>query len=832
MSQPNHTERARQIADAAAVTFGEHQRLISPDETRDFSRHLNQLRTAQQPEQLRAAVIAVRADLGILFRKPGCQQARVMQVYSLMNPSERQPVQYIGTPVLPDLLLSIPTNHHSGETIRLGHSTMAEEDVEMPPEEVFKKALMKEHNLRFISCLGQGGNGAVYLVENMELERNEALKVSLVQSAKPSREAALAGKFTQEQGLVPVHKVGKVNGMSFTSMLYLEHVRDMHGLPDDLETLTLLVACGGMANSVESMHDQGLLHRDLKPANFLIIGLENGDIVSLRKKMRVYGSDFGLARKFGEQDPDNEIIGTPVFMSPEQGRAQQLTPASDIYSLGLSMFHVLMNKLPYPEDVLKKGAAQIVSFVRNQEVSPIKEKAQELIAKGVPENIVNLLIRMTEPDPKKRPEISEVTKAFNDYLERLDPTVKAKKFLLTRVLPAVVLVGALAVPVAISRTKHADYTKAHAQNLSSADDLLSKSEWGKAVMLLEEAMKRERESGQAGSAELNELTERRDRAKAQLDAIENQRVCLEAYAKGLRAYRMGQVAEAKADFVIVAGKGMAGLDEAQRRDLGRCGELLKGWEAKKPELERAARQLEEAHINALNNQLVALVQAATKGDPDAAMMVIMARDDYKTRFMPQVLKDSEGREGRSPSATSRRYGDRPDVQLYGRTCQLYTTATFQLMLSTGNSVQHPGTGAGLQRIIWEAAGDCQLNLTNSLTDISAIGSLMEQEEENSPKWLALAGQLTEKKATYCMWLLALADTLSRWSDHAQQRNQGLLISVPGDTIEACFRSMLGDAITGAQAKFTKTEQAELLQHMESTTKNPIALEMARRMLTR
>jgi serine/threonine-protein kinase len=89
--------------------------------------------------------------------------------------------------------------------------------------------------------------------------------------------------------------------------------------------------CDGMA----AAHKVGILHRDLKPANIMVTN--DGRIKIL---------DFGLALHCGDK-PEDRIVGTVAYMSPEQGRCETLTAASDVFSLGAILFELVCGKRPF-----------------------------------------------------------------------------------------------------------------------------------------------------------------------------------------------------------------------------------------------------------------------------------------------------------------------------------------------------------------------------------------------------------------------------------------------------------------------------------------------------
>lgn len=201
--------------------------------------------------------------------------------------------------------------------------------------------------LEILECLGRGGMGVVYRARQPQLNRIVALKI-----LAPEREAelAFAERFTREAqalarlnhpNIVTVHDFGKVENLYY---LLMEHVDGA-----SLRTLLrggritpqqALAIVPKICEALQYAHDQGVVHRDIKPENVL-----------LDRQGRVKIADFGIAKIMGAEQPsqtaDNQIVGTPHYMAPEQVE----TPATvdhraDIYSLGVVFYEMLTGELP------------------------------------------------------------------------------------------------------------------------------------------------------------------------------------------------------------------------------------------------------------------------------------------------------------------------------------------------------------------------------------------------------------------------------------------------------------------------------------------------------
>lgn len=152
------------------------------------------------------------------------------------------------------------------------------------------------------------------------------------------REAQLAGHLNHP-GIVTVHDVVEYNG---APMIVMEFVRG-GSLSDAIRARGALPVeqvahiGGAMLAALKVAHQAGIVHRDLKPANVLL----SGD--------RVVITDFGIARLIGDAalTTDGSIVGTPAYMAPEQGAGTSITPATDMWSLGATLYAAVEGRPPF-----------------------------------------------------------------------------------------------------------------------------------------------------------------------------------------------------------------------------------------------------------------------------------------------------------------------------------------------------------------------------------------------------------------------------------------------------------------------------------------------------
>ena len=201
---------------------------------------------------------------------------------------------------------------------------------------------------RVLKKLGGGGMGSVYLVENTELQREEALKVPHFDAGDDPqiherflREARSAAKL-DHPNLCQVYDVGVLDGIYFLTMRYLKGKPLSDYVGQQLPVRRAVEIVAKLAQALETAHAKGVIHRDLKPNNIIMCAGTGPTVM-----------DFGLAKQLMQKTEQltqvGTMLGTPSYMPPEQvkGELDQMGPASDVYSLGVILFELLTGSLPF-----------------------------------------------------------------------------------------------------------------------------------------------------------------------------------------------------------------------------------------------------------------------------------------------------------------------------------------------------------------------------------------------------------------------------------------------------------------------------------------------------
>lgn len=197
--------------------------------------------------------------------------------------------------------------------------------------------------------LGAGGMARVYLARQLSFDRPVALKVISSQLAgNPEfkrrflREARIVGRLSHPH-IVPVYDVGEHGGVFYLAMELFTGGDLRQRMHNPLSESMALDIARQLASALGYAHDKGFVHRDIKPDNVLF--RESGEAVL---------TDFGIARPaHGQRDLTEitqveSIIGSPRYMSPEQSMGQPLDGRSDIYSLGVMLYQMLVGEVPFP----------------------------------------------------------------------------------------------------------------------------------------------------------------------------------------------------------------------------------------------------------------------------------------------------------------------------------------------------------------------------------------------------------------------------------------------------------------------------------------------------
>ncbi len=254
---------------------------------------------------------------------------------------------------------------------------------------------------RLQSKLGGGGMGAVWLAHDRLLDRDVAIKQVLSTAGLSEQEAnevrnriihegRVAAKLSHEHA-VAVYDVVLEAGEPWLVMEYLpsRNVAKAIALVDALPPIEVAQIGAQVADALATAHAAGITHRDIKPGNILVAdrGAEVG---------KVKLSDFGISSGAGDlsDEADDTITGTPAYLPPEVARGYRPTTASDVFSLGATLYTAVEGQPPY-------------GFHEDNNVIVERAAMAQIIPPSRSGPLTEVLLHMMEPAPQRRPSMAE-----------------------------------------------------------------------------------------------------------------------------------------------------------------------------------------------------------------------------------------------------------------------------------------------------------------------------------------------------------------------------------------------------------------------------------------
>ena len=260
-------------------------------------------------------------------------------------------------------------------------------------------------NFRILQLLGLGGMGAVFLAEDMHLQRRVALKVMRPEfAARPGaterflREARSVAAVHNEH-VVTIHQVGEatVPGKQYSVPFLAQELLQGESLDvrlkreGQLPISEALSIAKQIAEGLAAAHERGLIHRDIKPANVWL------EIRSVEGSFRVKLLDFGLARPVNDTADLTEsgmILGTPAYMAPEQARGEMVDARADLFSMGCVLYLILTGQAAFSgKDVM----ATLMALAMHEPPAP------QIVRTEVPKELSDLVMRLLEKNRDERP---------------------------------------------------------------------------------------------------------------------------------------------------------------------------------------------------------------------------------------------------------------------------------------------------------------------------------------------------------------------------------------------------------------------------------------------
>lgn len=271
-------------------------------------------------------------------------------------------------------------------------------------------------DFRLLRRLGKGGMSEVYLAEQISLKRNVAVKIMRADMLSDEtylgrfKTEAMAAANLNHPNIVQVYMIGEADGLHFIAQEYVKgrNLREfIHKKKDPISAVVALHVMRQVASALQKASEVGIVHRDIKPENIMIT---SDGMVKV--------ADFGLALlAMGETrqslTQEGVTMGTPLYMSPEQVQGSKVDHRSDLYSLGVTIYHMLAKRPPF------RGESAVAIAVKhvNQLPKPLEEVRPDL-----PQSFCHVVGRLMAKAPVQRyadanallADLKKVTRELND----------------------------------------------------------------------------------------------------------------------------------------------------------------------------------------------------------------------------------------------------------------------------------------------------------------------------------------------------------------------------------------------------------------------------------
>ncbi len=245
-----------------------------------------------------------------------------------------------------------------------------------------------------VSLIGHGGMGNVYLANQISMRRLVALKILLKSLTEDKtaveqflNEARISGQLSH-RNIITALDAGESDGIYYLVTAYvdgddLEKRLAREGTMAEPEALAIILKIGDALRYAWENH--GMLHKDIKPGNIIV-----------DSKNEPFLMDMGIAQFIGDhQKKETHIFGSPFYMSPEQTTGHPLYWTSDLYSLGATLYHMIVGVPPY-------DAPEVMDIIEMHSSAPFPEPAERNPDARVSQATTNLLRRMLAKKPPQR----------------------------------------------------------------------------------------------------------------------------------------------------------------------------------------------------------------------------------------------------------------------------------------------------------------------------------------------------------------------------------------------------------------------------------------------
>jgi serine/threonine-protein kinase len=256
---------------------------------------------------------------------------------------------------------------------------------------------MESHLGRYeiLEELGRGEMGVVYKAHDPLIDRFVAIKTIDLQKLSEKEKEEYKSRFYQEAkaagrlnhpNIITIHDLGRKGDVAYIAMELMEGP-ELQNIVEENQSLTIgekLDVAFQVAEGLAYAHEHGVVHRDIKPSNIMVL-----------RGRHVKIADFGIAKIESSlwSTLTDKIIGSPLYMSPEQIQSHPINPRSDIFSFGIVLYQLLTGDLPFNGDNLNSVCYQIVNE------APRKPSS---LAPAIPEMLDQIILKCLAKKPEDR----------------------------------------------------------------------------------------------------------------------------------------------------------------------------------------------------------------------------------------------------------------------------------------------------------------------------------------------------------------------------------------------------------------------------------------------
>ncbi|MGC9323813.1 MAG: serine/threonine protein kinase [Desulfomonilia bacterium] len=318
---------------------------------------------------------------------------------------------------------------------------------------------MKYGRYEVVEQVGRGAMGVVYKAHDPQINRIVALKVLREDRVTSEdfvqrflKEAMAIGRLSHPN-IVTVYDIGQDHSTVYIAMEFAEGtplnevIREKKFSPEEIAAIAVQ-----LSESLDYAHSKGIVHRDIKPSNIIV-----------RPDGQVKITDFGIAHiedpSMTQQTQAGQILGTPVYMSPEQVMGQKLDGRSDLYSLGVILYEIALGKRPYSGENL---AAVFRSITQDTPIPPAEADPE------IPASLSDRIMKGMNKDLDARFQTgSEMAGSFKGFLKERESPLAVAQAVPARSPNVLVYVAAILVVAIVTAGAYFLLFPKHAQESAS-----------------------------------------------------------------------------------------------------------------------------------------------------------------------------------------------------------------------------------------------------------------------------------------------------------------------------------------------------------------------------